>query len=187
MVFLDDDDTDLSTREFYLTQPYSGGRAFTNSVLDLLMVMSFFDPFLISVVEGMIFGPISKELENVLAEGDGLIDSEVGMNISLERKPDRVRIVQLSVEDVLGSLNVRVGCFKFHLSGRINVSLSFFQEKVNTYGQVYVELLHTRNITSLGVFRRSDDRRKNHRFVMCNPPQDTLLHDDDLLIALQQF
>ncbi|GAU89408.1 hypothetical protein RvY_01959 [Ramazzottius varieornatus] len=167
VVFLDDDDTDSSTREFYLTQPYSEGRAFTNSVLDLLMVMCFFDPFLVSVVEGMIFGPISKELENVLAEGDGLIDSEVGMNIPLERKPDRVRIVQPSVEDVLESLNA--------------------QEKVNTYGQVYVELLRTRNITSLGVFRRTDGRRKNQRFVMCNPPQDTLLHDDDLLIALQHF
>ena len=168
VVFLDDDDTDSSTREFYLTQPYSGGRAFTSSVLDLLMILSFFDPFLISVVEGLIFGPMSKDLENVLAEGTGLIGGDNNVDSSTEGGKYRTRIVQPSMAVLITALKLDI------------------ENKMPTYGQIFVALLQTQKTTSLGIFRLTNDGRKNHRFVMCNPPQDTVVRNDDLLIALRR-
>lgn len=74
--FLEDDDTDLPGTEFYLSHPYAGGRAFASSVLDLLMISSFFDPSIIKVFHAMIFGGASLELERIIAEGAGLIGGE---------------------------------------------------------------------------------------------------------------
>ena len=155
-VFLDDDDEDLPKRDFYLTQPYSGGRAFAASVLDLLMIMAFFNPFLVQVVESIIFGGVSPELQRVLAEGIGLIGGQ-GISTSA-RDTSQVRVVQLRVTHIAGL----------------------------TYGQMFEQMLQQRRVIILGIFRQMDDNTTNRRFVMCKPPQETELRSSDLLIALQR-
>lgn len=95
-MFLDDEDTDLPGTEFYQTQPYASGRAFAASVLDLLMITSFFNPTITKVIHTIIFGGASLELERIMAEGAGLIG---GPNISKQAEiKDQVSIVQESVE-----------------------------------------------------------------------------------------
>jgi hypothetical protein len=59
------------------------------------MITSFFNPFLIKALQSIIFGGASQELEQVLAEGIGLIG---GPKISrASRCPDQVRVVKIAM------------------------------------------------------------------------------------------
>lgn len=122
------------------------------------MIMAFFNPFLVQVVESMIFGGVSSDLQRVLAEGIGLIG---GQGISTAAKDTKqVRVVQLCVEDIARNGGL-------------------------TYGEVFVQMLQERGIIVLGIFRPMDSR-PNRRFVMCKPSQETPMRHSDLLIALQR-
>ena len=100
--FLDDDDEDLPGTEFYLTQPYSGGRAFSCSVLDLLMITSFFNPFIYRVLHSIIFGGSSLELEQIMAEGAGLIGPSLSENAE---NGDQIQVVQIRLDQENGPLS----------------------------------------------------------------------------------
>ena len=96
--FLESDDIgeDLPGTEFYLTQPYAGGRAFATSVLDMLMITSFFTPSIVKIFHSLVFGGASLELERLLAEGAGLIG---GPGISKTTKAhNQVLVVQIPVD-----------------------------------------------------------------------------------------
>src|SRR4051812_44653732 len=82
-----------------MTQPFSGGHAFAASTLDLLMITSFFNPGINRVIQSIIFGEASLELEQILAEGTGLIGGRVSSAAKMRKKRGHVCVVQMNVED----------------------------------------------------------------------------------------
>ncbi|XP_055331309.1 calcium-activated potassium channel slo-1-like isoform X2 [Paramacrobiotus metropolitanus] len=160
VMFLDEEDTDLPGTEFYMTQPYCCGRAFAASVLDLLMITSFFNPTLTKVIHTIIFGGASLELERIMAEGAGLIGGE---NIS---KPadvtNQVSVIQEEIRE--GSLSSHVG---------------------SAYGGLFVDALNSMGLVTLGLYRKlSPDSPK--RYVICNPPESFPVQATDQIFALKR-
>ncbi|OQV21010.1 Calcium-activated potassium channel slowpoke [Hypsibius exemplaris] len=159
--FLDQDDDDKPGTEFYMTQPYACGRAFAGTVLDLLMITSFFNPVIVNVFRTMIFGGASLELEKILAEGAGLIG---GTNIS---KP-----AQLKNQVLVNQFSISSGPLSVHAE--------------STYGGLFIDALVSFGRLCLGVYRKmdptDDSSRAAKRFVITNPPEDFILDPTDLLI-----
>ncbi|XP_055334431.1 calcium-activated potassium channel slowpoke-like [Paramacrobiotus metropolitanus] len=157
--FLDDDDEDLPGTEFYLTQPYSGGRAFSASVLDLLMVTSFFNPIIYTVLHSVIFGGASPELEQIMAEGAGLIGPST---ISSHERGDQVRVKQFKMSDELFSMHVG-----------------------STYGGLFTDALLNKRLLLLGIYRKIGVT-SNKRYVITAPSEDFMIYESDRIFALQR-
>ncbi|OQV15891.1 Calcium-activated potassium channel subunit alpha-1 [Hypsibius exemplaris] len=163
--FLEQDDEDLPGTEFYLTQPYAGGRTFAATVLDLLMITSFFNPPIVKVFHAMIFGGASLELERLLAEGAGLIGGE-DISLPAETK-DQISVIQMALDR--GPLRSHVGSF---------------------YGGLFLDALINLGLVVLGVSRRVDLAREmttssSKRYVISNPPHSFILDVKDEIFALR--
>ncbi|XP_055332733.1 calcium-activated potassium channel slowpoke-like [Paramacrobiotus metropolitanus] len=163
--FLDQDDDDLPGTEFYMTQPYACGRCFSGTVLDLLMITSFFNPVIVNVFRTMIFGGASLELEKILAEGAGMIG---GANIS---KPAMVKN-----QVIVNQFSISSGPLSVHAE--------------STYGGLFIDALVTFGRLCLGVYRKmdptDDSSRAAKRFVICNPPEDFILDPTDMIYSLDR-
>ncbi|OQV15848.1 Calcium-activated potassium channel subunit alpha-1 [Hypsibius exemplaris] len=158
--FLDDRDEDLPGTEFYLSQPYIGGSAFTASVLDLLMVTCFFNPTVMKCIHTIIFGGASLELERIMAEGAGLIG---GAKISQPaQNKNQVSVDLVTIKS--SPLGIHVG---------------------SPYGGLVIDALRTMGLVVLGIYRPVTTGASK-RYVICNPPETFIVEEDDQVYALHR-
>lgn len=77
----------------YLTERSSVGCI----TVDLYLPQTYFNPYCLAVLRALIFGGVTPEFEQILAEGAGLIG---GPNLSSDHPHgDRCRVTQLSIQD----------------------------------------------------------------------------------------
>ncbi|XP_055345724.1 calcium-activated potassium channel slowpoke-like [Paramacrobiotus metropolitanus] len=162
--FVDQEDDDIN--DFFMAEPFVCGQAFTTSVLQALMVSTFFNPYTLSIIRSLIFGGVTPELEQILAEGTGLIG---GPHLSqVNPHPDRCRVDQISLEDYR---------FARHMRG--------------TYGDLFFDALRNYSMICLGLYRRIQPEgtgpRSARRYVITNPPIDFPLVRDDKVFVIARL
>ncbi len=128
MAFLDDEDEDMPGTPFNLTQPYITGRAFGGATLDLLTIASFYNPMVIKVINTIIFGGASLELERILAEGTGLIG---GDNISASKVcSNQAAVVHIPIEG--SALSIHAVNYESYETELYNASREFERKILQT-------------------------------------------------------
>ncbi|OQV23876.1 Calcium-activated potassium channel slo-1 [Hypsibius exemplaris] len=162
--FLDpDDDDDDPDTGFFATEPFACGTAFTASVLDSLMSMVYFNPSAFRVIRALIFGGASSELEEILAEGAGLIG---GAQLSDPDNRNRSYITQIRLTDAL-----------------------FVEYANQTFGELFVRVLYKYGILCLGIFRLFAEHpagSPSKRYVITKPAPNNRLRESDYIFALMQ-
>ncbi|XP_055343003.1 calcium-activated potassium channel subunit alpha-1-like [Paramacrobiotus metropolitanus] len=161
----DDEDNDDYDTGFFATEPFACGTAFTASVLDSLMSMVYFNPCAFRVIRALIFGGASSELEEILAEGAGLIG---GPKLSDDDNRNRSFVSQTRMAD-------------FPFSAFINA----------TFGELFVSLIQKHGLLCLGLFRlmpASSEEAANltKRYVITKPLPNDVLRESDYLFVLMQ-
>lgn len=166
--FLDQDDDDDPDIPLYMTQPFACGRAFAASVLDSLMSTTFFNPELLNLIRTLVMGGDAEELEQILAEGVGLV--RAGEELSAEdlmKTRDRCHVTLMSMEG------------------------SFLEAFVGeTYGTMVVSALREHGILCLGLYRLIDPRASlscYYRYIITNPSADLSLLPSDKVYCLKPY
>ena len=174
--FLDQDDEDDINTELYMSQPFACGTAFAISVLDCIMSTAYFNENALTLIRTLITGGTTPELEQILAEGTGLIPGGT-LNKNQSENRNRPRFTQISLFD---------GVFAKYGENRL-------------YGELFVHCLLKHNMLCWGVYRFKDSQHgvqgseraaalpSNKRYVICNPSADFCLMPTDLVYVLQQF
>ncbi|XP_055333001.1 calcium-activated potassium channel subunit alpha-1-like [Paramacrobiotus metropolitanus] len=162
--FVEQDDFDIN--EFFMAEPFACGNAFAQSVLQALLVSSYFNPFTLSVLRALIFGGITPEFEQILAEGAGLIG---GPNLSQKHPhPERCRLIQIDIGDV-----------------------RFARHSRSTFGQLFLDAIRRYNILCFGLYRKIQQQGKEsrslRRYVITTPPKDFLLQSDDKVFVIERL
>ena len=138
----------------------------------------------------MIFGSITAEFEQMLAEGAGLIG---GPNLS-RRQPHkkRSRLVHFSMQDVrFVRYSVRYECIA--KMEPIFVSEVFSSKQTATFGELFLAAIKNHNVLCFGLYRKilgPDEKTKPsrslRRYVVTVPPKDFLLQSDDKIFAIER-
>jgi hypothetical protein len=157
-----------------MSQPFACGTAFAISVLDCIMSTAYFNENALTLIRTLITGGTTPELEQILAEGTGLIPGGTLNKNQLENR-NRPRFTQISLFD---------GVFAKYGENRL-------------YGELFVHCLLKHNMLCWGVYRFKDSQHgvqgstsslpSNKRYVICNPSADFVLMPTDIVYVLQQF
>ncbi|GAU91176.1 hypothetical protein RvY_03484-1 [Ramazzottius varieornatus] len=161
--FIEQDDAD--SREFFMAEPFACGHAFATSVLQSLLVSTYFNPFTLNILRHIIFGGITPEFEQMLAEGAGLIG---GPNLSQkEAFTDRCLLQQISLQEAKYAMLVG-----------------------GTYETLLLTALRKYETICLGLYRlmAPDDAgpRSTRRFVICNPPRNCPVLPSDRVFVIKR-
>ncbi|XP_047144550.1 calcium-activated potassium channel slowpoke isoform X2 [Hydra vulgaris] len=164
-MFLDQDDMNIYDDEhFYQAQPYACGSIFTVSVLDSL---TYFNGDILTLVQNLVTGSVSSELDELLAEGKQPLGYFETLDIAAVR--NRCRISQLDLSD--GPLAEFGEC--------------------GVFGDLFLYALRTYNMICLGLFRLRDmeglQTKCTKRYVITFPAFNFLLAPTDRVFVLMQF
>ncbi|XP_065651376.1 calcium-activated potassium channel slowpoke isoform X3 [Hydra vulgaris] len=167
-MFLDQDDMNIYDDEhFYLTQPYACGSIFTVSVLDSLVSATYFNGDILTIVQNLVTGSVSSELDELMAEGISPSGSWETLEIAAVR--NRCRIAQVDLCD--GPLSEYGQC--------------------GTFGDLFLYALRTYSMICLGLFRLRDIHRlrtkSTKRYVITFPDFNFMLAPTDRVFVLMQF
>ncbi|OQV20960.1 Calcium-activated potassium channel slo-1 [Hypsibius exemplaris] len=159
--FVEQDDIDRN--EFFMSEPFACGNTFATTVLQSLLVTTYFNPFMLSIMRALIFGGITPEFEQILSEGAGLIG---GPNLSDRYAfTDRSLMEQISIQDPR---------FVRHANGK--------------YGTLFLDALRHHSIICLGLYRKiaPNDRgpRSLRRYCITHPSKDLLLQPHDRIFVI---
>jgi potassium large conductance calcium-activated channel subfamily M alpha protein 1 len=167
--FLDQDDDDDPGTELYITQPFACGTAFAVSVLDSLMSTTYFNDNALTLIRTLITGGATPELEQILAEGVGMIGG--GMTVEAQACRHRCRVTQIALYD---------GPFaEFGIRG--------------SYCELFVYALRKFGILCVGIYRYRDAsctvalNPAAKRYVITNPPDEFRLLPTDKVFCLRPF
>ncbi|XP_072050518.1 calcium-activated potassium channel subunit alpha-1-like [Amphiura filiformis] len=166
--FLDQDDDDDPDTELYLTQPFACGTAFAVSVLDSLMSATYFNDNALTLIRTLVTGGATPELEQILAEGGGMLPGVNSPELLSNR--DRCKVAQLPLYE---------GPFAQFGNGGM-------------YGDLFVEAMKKYGILCVGIYRFRDGSSReampsSKRFSITNPPYEFLLMATDLVFCLMHF
>ncbi|XP_071951969.1 calcium-activated potassium channel subunit alpha-1-like isoform X3 [Antedon mediterranea] len=169
--FLDQDDDDDPDTELYMTQPYACGTAFAVSVLDSLMSATYFNDNALTLIRTLITGGATPELEQILAEGRGMLGGPASPETIANR--DRCRVAQLPLYE---------GSFATYADGGM-------------YGDLFVEAIKNYGMLCFGLYRFRDnpptaditETPSAKRYVITNPPYEFVLKSTDLVFCLVHF
>ncbi|XP_033101009.1 calcium-activated potassium channel subunit alpha-1-like isoform X5 [Anneissia japonica] len=166
--FLDQDDDDDPDTELYMTQPYACGTAFAVSVLDSLMSATYFNDNALTLIRTLITGGATPELEQILAEGRGMLGGPASPETIANR--DRCRVAQLPLYE---------GSFATYADGGMYGDL--FDDAIKNYGMLCFGLYRFRDSAP------STETPSAKRYVITNPPYEFVLKSTDLVFCLVHF
>ncbi|CAH1784201.1 unnamed protein product [Owenia fusiformis] len=170
--FLEQDDDEDESEEFYMTKAFACGRVFAVSVLDSLMSAIYFNKNVLNLIDSLITGGSIPELDLVLAEGVGMLP---GSRKNIEDRRNRCRITQVSFDDEpLQQFNIT--------------------EMGSSYGSLVLWALKKHGILCLGLYRLlnnnnniSSSEVKHKRYVVTNPPMDFMLYKSDRVYCIEPY
>ncbi|XP_069474075.1 calcium-activated potassium channel subunit alpha-1-like [Ambystoma mexicanum] len=142
---------------------FASGSVFCGSFLDSLMTTSYHNHHILALLQALVTGGTTPDLEEQLAEENKLIKHSTKSLFIAER--DRCKLSYLPITETLVE----------------DVS------KLN-FGQVFAKALGTFGILCFGVYRLFEEPNPlNFRYVISKPPNDFMLLPTDLLFAAVPF
>ncbi|XP_078521628.1 potassium channel subfamily U member 1-like [Lissotriton helveticus] len=156
-------DPECANRKLFRTRLYSSGSVFSDTLMDSIMSTAYDNPQILALIQTLVTGGTTPELEEQLADDNTLIRHSMNAMSVAER--DRCKLSLLPVtKTLLDSLSI----------------LSF--------GEVFSKALDSFGILCLGVYRLFEEPNPFlNRFVITKPPNTFTILPTDLLFAAVPF
>ncbi|CAH1783284.1 unnamed protein product [Owenia fusiformis] len=159
------EEDDLNT-PFFLTKAYACGRVFTLEMLDALVSSAFFNCHTMRLVQVMLTGSSSTEMD-FFSIGQDMFPGIINQ----EPKPGNIcRIAQISFQ---------------------SEPLIQYSSECKDYGTIFIWLLKNYGIMCIGINRLlhplKSAARASKRYVITNPPADFVCMDTDEIFVLKPY
>jgi potassium large conductance calcium-activated channel subfamily M alpha protein 1 len=161
-----DDDDDHNSFELYRATPFAFGNVIATSVLDSLMSAIYFNPNIVTVVKLLIRGQIGSK-----GDHDG------GFFDEAYERDDNVNLTSQTISCHVQQYDLFTSPYADYGEDS--------EENTLRYGHLFLKLLETERMLSLGIYRCRDCLDQNGpRYVVTAPASNFRLHKFDRLFVL---
>ncbi|KAM8972344.1 calcium-activated potassium channel subunit alpha-1a-like [Pelodytes ibericus] len=156
----------------HLTSTFATGSVFSEYFLDALMPLTYFNWQVLGLLQTLVTGGSTPELEEQLADEDTLIKSSP--HAAHDALRDRCKLCLIPLTDP-----------RFQFS---EVTLILFPFNGDTYGNIFCKELESSNVICIGIYRLMDATSPvQSRYVITRPVKHFLLLPTDLLYCVAPF